>query len=615
MESSRLFTLGLGNSDDGLKSTFGDKTVTCFYCNKKKEKIRDGTSTWTCSICEATNHIDEKGDILDYRPPTPTQDKGVGPFYAIRDFPSSSSFQSPFCEKCQMNQLIVNRMLADYLPDSSHPDYQAYEKALPEYKKSIEEKFPIVCSECYDSVQDQLDANDYEAKNQVLGYWLQKSKEQLNAKVPHHYPKASFVLWLLRGFGFSFFYLQSIVWHLYHSMIISLLPDGIRNLFLKAISYFLLDGSSSKIFYFNWLGFFVVFWNPYWYKMMDNPSWELFGRDQYIQCQALYLIIRLTCLYLLSCYESEILNLSSDTNLESDFLLRQIHAAFFFVTICFTWISISCLKPSPPPEVHLTGEILKPRKKRQESTSSVHRIGKESSDRKDGISGQNKLQQFATISILNNTNATSHLGNQSVRERAPEESPMTFLQKKMAALPTSSPVRPMLKPTLQLQNSPLSKLVPQEVGNKVNDSIHTTSNQPSKFSLNPSISLKGDNVIEKNLPFSVSTLKSTAKKDTGKAGDGQNREIQNEPVSLESHFSKSLALQNDPTEVIQVKNVLHRNRRNAKLLIAFTILFLVGLICGWRLNRFTMFIYYLCILVLATYYVMKHNFYPLRKVA
>lgn len=52
-------------------------------------------------------------------------------------------------------------MLANYLPDEDHPQYAEYERALPSWKKKVEERYPQICVACAPKAQLKINRADY----------------------------------------------------------------------------------------------------------------------------------------------------------------------------------------------------------------------------------------------------------------------------------------------------------------------------------------------------------------------------------------------------------------------------------------------------------------------
>ena len=103
--------------------------------------------------------------VLTSRSPTP--DSAV----------MSAPVDSPFCDRCEKNQMIVNRALAEWLPDEDDPEYANQEKALPQYQAQLEEQFPQVCESCIDRVKGRIRQAGYAAKAEAVGRKLEQSKK------------------------------------------------------------------------------------------------------------------------------------------------------------------------------------------------------------------------------------------------------------------------------------------------------------------------------------------------------------------------------------------------------------------------------------------------------
>lgn len=95
---------------------------------------------------------------------------------------SSSPVQPPepetlFCNTCQRNQLLLNKTLAEYLPDEDDADYHKYAASLDAYRNELEERYPQVCQHCLPRVQDQIRAAGYAAKADNLRRIIDRSRE------------------------------------------------------------------------------------------------------------------------------------------------------------------------------------------------------------------------------------------------------------------------------------------------------------------------------------------------------------------------------------------------------------------------------------------------------
>ncbi|KAJ4294477.1 hypothetical protein N0V90_008168 [Kalmusia sp. IMI 367209] len=155
------------------------RKLRCHGCGESSSNNNAGVPhAWICSHCEAVNHVDERGQITD--PPVELTAK-VQPLLARRarsptpDMPAP--LESPFCDRCQRNHLIVNKALAEYLPDSDDPQYAQYEATLDQYKAQLEERYPPVCETCIEKVQAGIRQAGYAAKADDLRRKLDQSKK------------------------------------------------------------------------------------------------------------------------------------------------------------------------------------------------------------------------------------------------------------------------------------------------------------------------------------------------------------------------------------------------------------------------------------------------------
>ncbi|KAK9473846.1 Ima1 N-terminal domain-containing protein [Dipodascopsis tothii] len=152
------------------------KTLRCFCCNQTSsvDAVVRGTPSrteWTCPICEALNVRDKNGQVDDYVPGI--SDYGAQYAHAVGQVQFS---QTPFCRTCETNQSIVQKILAEYLPDERDPEYAVRSQSLEAYRTTLEERYPPVCLECRPKVVEQLKRNNYSAKSHALGSFLARSQ-------------------------------------------------------------------------------------------------------------------------------------------------------------------------------------------------------------------------------------------------------------------------------------------------------------------------------------------------------------------------------------------------------------------------------------------------------
>ncbi|KAJ4307658.1 hypothetical protein N0V94_009659, partial [Neodidymelliopsis sp. IMI 364377] len=194
------------------------RRLRCHFCNQpSRDALAHPPRTYECPHCDAINYFDERGHITD--PPAEDTATPTAPAPAIHyAIPRSSSPVMPpdpdalFCNTCQRNQLLLNKTLAEYLPDEEDADYEKYAASLDAYRAELEDRYPQVCHHCLPRVQDQIRAAGYAAKADNLRRIIDKSRE--HTKVAH----TSRQTWTLRLIALAkWSYLASVavglVWH------------------------------------------------------------------------------------------------------------------------------------------------------------------------------------------------------------------------------------------------------------------------------------------------------------------------------------------------------------------------------------------------------------------
>ncbi|EQL03251.1 hypothetical protein OCS_01045 [Ophiocordyceps sinensis CO18] len=150
------------------------KHLTCFYCGKRSGLKFDGaTRDFLCLYCDATNYLDENGDITD--PPVATEREATTMRYAAPKPPVPTD--STFCSTCLKNQHLFTKSLAQYFPDDpSDPDYALLERNYYRYRRGLEKRYPQVCDECADKVEARIRQAGYTAKTDHLRRMMDLSR-------------------------------------------------------------------------------------------------------------------------------------------------------------------------------------------------------------------------------------------------------------------------------------------------------------------------------------------------------------------------------------------------------------------------------------------------------
>ncbi|KAL7412099.1 Ima1 N-terminal domain-containing protein [Mrakia frigida] len=134
---------------------------------------------WFCSRCDCWNGWDSTGETLTdhYAMHDPAENR---PSFSKRATTPSTSFltppsKSPFCTSCTTNHSLVINLLANYLPDENDPSYPELLARLPEYKTSVFERYPPLCSNCEPTAEELIRKGDYRAKTSALNGFLNHS--------------------------------------------------------------------------------------------------------------------------------------------------------------------------------------------------------------------------------------------------------------------------------------------------------------------------------------------------------------------------------------------------------------------------------------------------------
>ncbi|KAH8907292.1 hypothetical protein BR93DRAFT_896859 [Coniochaeta sp. PMI_546] len=156
-----------------------NRYLECFYCGRKSSTRYDGQRSFECLHCDATNYLDENGDITDPPASAIRESTPAKVTYAVSRTvsPPSKSSGSIFCETCLNNQRLFTASIAQYLPDDPDaPDYAEREQQYYDFRKRLEKIYPQICAECEPKVRRRLEQSAYTAKTDVLRRMIDQSK-------------------------------------------------------------------------------------------------------------------------------------------------------------------------------------------------------------------------------------------------------------------------------------------------------------------------------------------------------------------------------------------------------------------------------------------------------
>ncbi|KAF2635930.1 hypothetical protein P280DRAFT_410697 [Massarina eburnea CBS 473.64] len=212
------------------------RNLRCHYCNATTRNEHGGIpKKWLCRNCDAVNYLDERGNITD--PPFEETSTAAPPLKYVRSrsptppmAPASystafSASEALFCDTCQRNQLLLNKTLAEYIPEEADPQYAKYVETADEYRAELEERYPQVCESCIDRVQERIRAAGYAAKADHLRRRLEQAKKYQGPETTMRQTVTLAIIELAK-----YVYLSSVliglVWHILGMMAS---PDRPRN--------------------------------------------------------------------------------------------------------------------------------------------------------------------------------------------------------------------------------------------------------------------------------------------------------------------------------------------------------------------------------------------------
>ncbi|EKD13821.1 hypothetical protein MBM_08022 [Drepanopeziza brunnea f. sp. 'multigermtubi' MB_m1] len=155
--------------------------LVCFYCSNTSNIYYDGSiRKWDCVRCDATNFLDENGEITD--PVVATEIAPANLIYSTTRPPNtgseSESQSTLFCATCLKNQHLYTASIAQYDFDTntSRRGYMQEERAYFKWKRSLEKRYPQVCKDCEPQVLERMRRAGKTAKTDHLRRLMEKSR-------------------------------------------------------------------------------------------------------------------------------------------------------------------------------------------------------------------------------------------------------------------------------------------------------------------------------------------------------------------------------------------------------------------------------------------------------
>ncbi|KAG5914015.1 hypothetical protein E4U42_000730 [Claviceps africana] len=274
------------------------KYLTCFYCGKKSGLKFDGTiRDFLCLHCDATNFLDQNGEITD--PPVATDRESTAVHYAAPQPSASSQLDDTFCQTCLKNQHLFTKSLAQYLPDDpADPDYPELERNYYRYRRNLERRYPQVCSDCAERVEARIRKAGYTAKTDHLRRMMNLGRERKTRTRT----KLDWVHALGKTLWRGGFVLQAL-WHfvmITHALQVS--DNGMYDpddqsmaakvlLSLKRATESL-PAADTLMQWSIWTGVLAAWWNPHFVQVNRGFTRHLLGFTQWYSLQGLALFFR-----------------------------------------------------------------------------------------------------------------------------------------------------------------------------------------------------------------------------------------------------------------------------------------------------------------------------------
>ncbi|KAI1084017.1 Ima1 N-terminal domain-containing protein [Whalleya microplaca] len=291
------------------------RNLSCFYCGRRSKLRYEGQESFVCSICDATNWLDEHGDITDPPSATSAIERSQVQYAVPRSAtarlrspsmpPDAAGSEDPvFCTTCLRNQHMLTSSLAqfEWPDDVSSVEYAARERKYYALRRDLEKRYPQMCAECEPKVDKKLHEASYTAQTDHLRRMMDRTRSQRREVKKHDVLDA---LDLAGKSSWHFGFALQFVWH---AIMISSL----------AIEWYDMSGGNPRVASIlssvqqigqdrlphvdrsmQWainLGMCSFPWNPRFKQTIRGFTAHILGFRQWYTYQLLILLIRFVCL-------------------------------------------------------------------------------------------------------------------------------------------------------------------------------------------------------------------------------------------------------------------------------------------------------------------------------
>lgn len=266
------------------------KRLNCHYCGQRLNAARKSNSKINCANCSADNYLDSLNNIVDVPASEASQ-----PHTSDSHLVEVESASDVFCKTCLTNQSFYRHALADYLPDEDDPRYEELEKALPEFQRDLELRYPQCCVQCEPRVQARIQSANYAAKTDHLRRTVRRRHNRQNTSAS----RFRSLLISMAGLGHLSGLLMQLVWHGVASQAVgtaeSILP---RTTTLGAclrtwpVSSGCASAAVSMVPASLFISLICIWWNPEWQRRLSGQEGRLRGLRSYYITQLSILTLR-----------------------------------------------------------------------------------------------------------------------------------------------------------------------------------------------------------------------------------------------------------------------------------------------------------------------------------
>ena len=262
------------------------KRLACHYCGKRLNTTKRQGNKIPCDSCLADNFLDEDNNIIDV--PAAEANRILSQLQPTE----IESESDVFCKTCLTNQSFYVRALAEYLPDDSDPRYGEFERALPEFKKDLDLRYPRCCAYCEPRVQARIEQANYTAKADHLRRLMHRKHGR--RKTPELQLRSLFIS--AAGSGHALSLILQLLWHALSSQstndvaISDISP--VRCLRQWPVPAHCVDYASSWVPLSLLIGLLCIWWNPKWQHRLSGREGRLRGLRKYYLVQLLLLSLR-----------------------------------------------------------------------------------------------------------------------------------------------------------------------------------------------------------------------------------------------------------------------------------------------------------------------------------